>query len=69
MSQEDTITLELERETARKLDFIIRFCNIIPLPSQNSDVKAQYDDKDLQPAILKIRREIHKKLFPDDHDY
>lgn len=62
----DKITLELERETVRKLDFMIRFCNIIPLPSPNPDIKAQYTDSDLQPDILKIRREIHKKLFPDD---
>ena len=69
MSDTDKITLELERETVRKLDFIIRFCNIIPLPSPNQDVKAQYNDSDLQPDILKIRREIHKKLFTDDHDH
>lgn len=64
---EDKIKLELDRETVRQLDFMIRFCNIIPMPamSSNPDAKPQYTYDEIKPAIMKIRREIHRKLFPE----
>lgn len=66
MSNVDTdneiLNLALPRETIRKLDFIIRFCNIIPEAGQ-----IQYNSEQLKPAILTIRRQIHKTLFPDEH--
>lgn len=68
--QQDKILLELDRETIRKLDFMIRFCSIraIPLPNSNPDTRLQYNDDELKPAIMKIRREIHRKLFPEHED-
>lgn len=63
--KQEIITLELPRETVRKLDFIIRFCNIIPQPNQN---QSQYSAEELQPAIVEIRRQIYNKLFPPDEE-